>query len=84
MPKVLAEQGDWLHVSLRQRRRTRGWLGRPTADAPGIRSPSRAHWRELSSTLQGDEGARAFLAGRADVIAVERGDLATGEDVDVR
>jgi nicotine blue oxidoreductase len=35
-------------------------------------------------TLQGDEGARAFLTGRrADVLAVECGDLATGTDVDV-
>ena len=36
----------------------------------------------LESTLQGDEGARRFLAARDDVQAVECGDLATGEDVD--
>jgi CTP:molybdopterin cytidylyltransferase MocA len=45
---------------------------------------ARAHWGELSSILHGDEGARAFLAGRDDVVAVECGDLATGEDVDAR
>ena len=42
------------------------------------------HWAGLLATLRGDEGARAFLAGRDDVVAVECGDLATGEDVDER
>lgn len=45
---------------------------------------ARRHWSGLLSTLHGDEGARAFLAGRDDVVAVECGDLATGEDVDAR
>lgn len=41
------------------------------------------HVAALAATLRGDEGARTFLAGRADVLAVECGDLATGTDVDV-
>ncbi len=40
------------------------------------------HVPDLVATLAGDEGARGFLAGRRDVIAVECGDLATGADVD--
>ena len=43
----------------------------------------RTHWPELVATLRGDRGARAFLAGRADLVLVECGDLATGVDVDV-
>ena len=43
---------------------------------------AREHWTALDATLRGDEGARAFLAGRDDVVNVECGDLATGEDVD--
>jgi CTP:molybdopterin cytidylyltransferase MocA len=43
---------------------------------------ARRHWPELERTLRGDEGARAFLAGRDDVVAVECGDLATGADHD--
>lgn len=43
---------------------------------------AREHWAALDATLRGDEGARAFLAGRDDVVNVECGDLATGEDVD--
>lgn len=43
---------------------------------------ARTHWAALAATLRGDEGARAFLAGRDDVVAVECGDLATGVDVD--
>jgi CTP:molybdopterin cytidylyltransferase MocA len=45
---------------------------------------ARRHWPALLSTLHGDEGARAFLNGRDDVLAVECGDLASGVDVDVR
>jgi nicotine blue oxidoreductase len=45
---------------------------------------ARRHWPALEATLAGDEGARSFLAGRTDVVAVECGDLATGVDVDVR
>jgi len=44
----------------------------------------RSHVAALGETLQGDEGARRFLAGRTDVVAVECGDLATGVDVDER
>jgi CTP:molybdopterin cytidylyltransferase MocA len=44
----------------------------------------RRHVAALAETLEGDQGARAFLAGRADVLAVECGDLATGADVDAR
>jgi CTP:molybdopterin cytidylyltransferase MocA len=40
------------------------------------------HWAALASTLQGDQGARAFLKDRGDVVAVECGDLATGVDID--
>jgi CTP:molybdopterin cytidylyltransferase MocA len=43
-----------------------------------------SHWPALLVTLRGDEGARAFLSGRDDVITVECGDLATGADVDTR
>jgi CTP:molybdopterin cytidylyltransferase MocA len=42
------------------------------------------HVAALAETLHGDEGARTFLAGRDDVVAVECGDLATGVDVDAR
>jgi nicotine blue oxidoreductase len=42
----------------------------------------RSHVAALAETLQGDEGARTFLAGRSDVVAVECGDLASGADVD--
>jgi CTP:molybdopterin cytidylyltransferase MocA len=45
---------------------------------------ARRHVDALVQTLHGDEGARAFLAGRFDVLAVECGDRATGADVDVR
>ena len=45
---------------------------------------ARKHWLTLTETLHADEGARRFLAGRDDVVAVECGDLATGHDVDVR
>jgi len=43
---------------------------------------ARRHWSALSATLHGDEGARAFLSGSADVVLVECGDLAAGTDVD--
>ena len=41
---------------------------------------ARGHWAALSD----DEGARGFLAGRADVAAVDCADLATGADIDTR
>lgn len=39
-------------------------------------------WRELISSAEGDVGAREFLRGRHDVVAVECSDLATGRDHD--
>lgn len=44
---------------------------------------ARRHWPELLARLHGDEGARAFLAGRDDVVTVDCADLATGRDIDV-
>ncbi|MDF2825181.1 MAG: hypothetical protein K0R68_2589 [Mycobacterium sp.] len=41
-----------------------------------------AHWPALRASLTGDQGARGFLSGRTDVVAVECGDLATGADID--
>jgi nicotine blue oxidoreductase len=54
-----------------------GGPGHPVAVA-------RRHWAELTAMLSGDEGARAFLRARDDVVTVECGDLATGADVDER
>ncbi|MFV8165967.1 nucleotidyltransferase family protein [Mycobacterium sp. 134] len=45
---------------------------------------ARRHLAALGAALRGDQGARAFLGGRDDVIAVECGDLATGVDIDER
>jgi len=45
---------------------------------------SSRHRSELLATLAGDQGARTFLAGRTDVVAVECADLASGADIDVR
>lgn len=43
----------------------------------------RAHWEALAATLEGDSGARDYLAAhRAE--AVDCSDLGTGRDVDVR
>ncbi len=44
---------------------------------------ARPHWPELVATVHGDEGARAFLASRTDVVWVDCADLATGVDIDV-
>jgi CTP:molybdopterin cytidylyltransferase MocA len=44
---------------------------------------ARTHWPDLLEGLGGDEGARAFLAGRTDVVVVDCGDLASGQDIDV-
>ncbi|HET7432394.1 MAG TPA: nucleotidyltransferase family protein [Nocardioides sp.] len=41
----------------------------------------RDHWAGVVATAVGDQGARAYLAGRA-VTLVECGDVATGRDVD--
>ncbi|HYZ66275.1 MAG TPA: NTP transferase domain-containing protein [Mycobacterium sp.] len=43
---------------------------------------ARRHWPELLETLRGDEGARLFLSGRSDVVAVDCADLASGKDID--
>src|ERR1700712_821094 len=43
---------------------------------------ARRHWTALTATLNGDEGARAFLKDSDGVVSVECGDLATGADVD--
>ena len=43
----------------------------------------RRHWVALVGSLGGDEGARSFLASRADVVDVDCADLATGADIDV-
>lgn len=45
---------------------------------------AREFWTELLASSHGDEGARAFLAGRDDVVLVECGDLASGADIDER
>ncbi len=42
----------------------------------------RPHWAPVAGRATGDHGARDYLAGRTDVVAVECGDLATGEDID--
>jgi nicotine blue oxidoreductase len=42
----------------------------------------RAHWAGVRAAAVGDAGARGYLAGRADVVLVECGDLATPDDVD--
>lgn len=55
------------------------------ADVPGHPVVvARRHWSELLRRLHGDEGARAFLTARNDVVAVDCADLATGRDIDVR
>ena len=42
----------------------------------------RAHWPGVRDAAVGDAGARGYLAGRADVVLVECGDLADPDDVD--
>jgi CTP:molybdopterin cytidylyltransferase MocA len=43
---------------------------------------ARRHWPQLLDRLHGDEGARPFLLDRTDVVAVNCGDLASGDDID--
>jgi len=45
---------------------------------------AREHWPQLLAALRGDEGARPFLSGRTDVVAVDCADLASGRDIDTR
>ena len=42
----------------------------------------RAHWTAVAGAVTGDSGARAWLAGRDDVVLVDCSDLAGGQDVD--
>ncbi len=44
---------------------------------------ARRYWPDLLEGLRGDEGARPFLSGRTDVVAVDCDDLASGRDIDV-
>lgn len=44
---------------------------------------ARRHWPELVASAVGDQGGRAFLQGRDDVVSVDCIDLATGADIDV-
>ncbi len=43
---------------------------------------ARALWPEVEASAEGDAGARAFLAGRTDLMLVEVGDVAAGTDLD--
>jgi len=64
-------------------RRRRGWRVPATVTGPGHPVViARAHWPQLLDGLAGDEGARPFLRHRTDVVAVECGDLASGDDID--
>ena len=45
---------------------------------------ARRHWPDLLAGLDGDQGARPFLSGRTDVVAVDCVDLASGQDIDTR
>ena len=44
----------------------------------------RGHWAAVASVAAGDAGARAYLAGRGDLVLVEVGDVASGIDLDER
>jgi CTP:molybdopterin cytidylyltransferase MocA len=69
-----------------------GWRSRGSAEDALLRATyggrpghpvliGRSHWPALVEALEGDEGARGYLAGR-DVVEVPCDDLATGRDVD--
>jgi CTP:molybdopterin cytidylyltransferase MocA len=45
---------------------------------------ARRHWAQFIASTHGDEGGRAFLRGRDDVVTVDCADLATGRDIDTR
>ncbi|ADU00757.1 nucleotidyltransferase family protein [Mycolicibacterium gilvum] len=45
---------------------------------------ARRHLPQLLDSLSGDDGAGPFLKARADVVAVECGDLSSGRDIDTR
>ncbi|GAA4802205.1 nucleotidyltransferase family protein [Actinomycetospora chlora] len=42
----------------------------------------RDHWKAVRAAATGDAGARGFLRGRDDVVAVEIGDVAVDDDLD--
>lgn len=42
----------------------------------------REHWADVRAAAQGDAGARGFLRGRDDVLAVDIGDVAVDDDLD--
>ena len=46
---------------------------------------ARATWPELATSATGDQGARSFIANHPEeIVLVEVGDIATGEDMDER
>ena len=42
----------------------------------------RTHWTEVRAAAEGDAGARGFLRGRDDVVAVDISDVAVDDDLD--
>lgn len=44
---------------------------------------ARELWAEAIEAAQGDEGARRLIRGRGDVLLIEVGDVADGDDLDV-
>ncbi|GAA4740332.1 nucleotidyltransferase family protein [Actinomycetospora chibensis] len=42
----------------------------------------RAHWAKVRAAAEGDAGARGFLRGRDDVVAVDISDVAVPDDLD--
>ena len=42
----------------------------------------RTHWAKVRATAEGDAGARGFLRGRDDVVAVDISDVAVPDDLD--
>ena len=43
---------------------------------------ARKHWQAIIDSAEGDFGARNFLKGREDVLYIDIGELATGNDID--
>lgn len=42
----------------------------------------RRHWAGIAASARGDAGAREYLRNRSDLVLVEVGDVATGQDLD--
>lgn len=42
----------------------------------------RSHWAGIAASARGDAGAREYLRSRSDLVLVEVGDVATGQDLD--